>query len=294
MTMNEGGQPSHGGVLLPLLATASAMCCFQVGAAAAKQLYPAVGPLGAASLRLLLGTAVLFALVRPWRHWPSEKPPLLALFCLGVSMAAAMLFYYLAIERLPLGIALSIQMTGPMALAACMSSRPRDFGWVVLAAGGVWCLIGTEPLEGPIDPWGVACALVAAAGWAGYIVSGRIAERAFGSGTAALGVGVAALLVLPVGIAKVGAPLFAPELLPLAFLVAILTAAVPFSLELYAIGRMPQRTFAVLTSLEPAFAVMSGFIFLGEHLSLVQITGVALVIGASAGTVFSAKVPPPN
>ncbi|MBN8830444.1 MAG: EamA family transporter [Sphingomonadales bacterium] len=277
-------------VVLPLLAILAAMACFQMGAAAAKQLYPAIGPIGAASVRLLFGAAILLALVRPWRHWPAN-PPLLGLFGLGICMAATLLFFYLAIDHLPLAVAITIQImgpiVGPLLLAIVTSTRAADLLWVALAAGGLLCLLGAAPSDMPVNTIGLIYALIAAAGWAGYIVFGRMAGNAFGHGTAALSVAVAALAILPVGLAKVGAAMFAPALLPWALLVALLSAAIPFSLELFAMPRLPARTFAVLMSLEPAFAVLSGFAFLGEHLRLVQILGILLVIAASAGTVWS-------
>lgn len=276
--------------LVPLLAILVAMACFQMGAAAAKQLYPAVGPIGAATMRLVLGAVILLAIVRPWRSWPAN-PPLLALLGLGASMAATLLCFYLAIEHLPLGVALSIQIMGPLILAGVESRRKLDFLWVLLAAFGVFCLVGLEPADRQIDAVGVFYAVIAAAGWAGYILFGRAAGSSFGHATAALSVSVAALIILPIGLAKVGTAMFDAALLPWALLVALLSAAIPFSLELFAMPRLPARTFAVSMSLEPAFAVLSGLLFLGEHLSLIQIAGVLLVIGASAGSVRSSDRP---
>jgi inner membrane transporter RhtA len=270
--------------LLPLLAILLAMACFQMGAAAAKQLYPAIGPIGTASLRLLFGGIILLVLVRPWRYWPAN-PPLLPLVGLGACMGATLLCFYLAIEHLPLGVALSIQILGPLLVAIFSSSRVLDLLWVALAGTGIWCLLGVRASGLSV---GLVYGLVAAVGWAGYILFGRVVEPAFGKGTAALAVSVAALLVFPVGLVKVGTALFAPTLLPLALLVALLSAAIPFSLELFAMPRLPARTFAVSMSLEPAFAVLAGLIFLGEHLTWLQMAGIALVIGASAGSVLSA------
>jgi inner membrane transporter RhtA len=275
-------------VLIPLLAIMAAMACFQVGAAAAKQLYPAIGAIGAATVRLLLGAAILLVIVRPWRSWPAN-PPLLALLGLGASMAATLLFFYLAIDHLPLGVALSIQIMGPLLVAVFSSSRRSDYLWVALAAIGIWCLVDMGEGDKPISLLGLLYAVIAAAGWAGYILCGRAAGTAFGHGTAAVSVTVAALLVFPIGLATTGTAMFAPALLPWALVVALLSAAIPFSLELYAMPKVPARTFAVLMSLEPAFAVLSGFAFLGERLSPLQIAGVLLVMGGSAGTVWSSR-----
>jgi inner membrane transporter RhtA len=270
---------------LPVLSVVASTACFQFGAAFAKGLYPAIGPLGASALRLLFGAAILVILVRPWRRWPSS-PPWSALLGLGACVAGAILFFYLAIDRLPLGVAISIQSLGPLTLAAIKANRPAHLFWVVLAALGIWCLVGTDGLNGTMDIVGVGFALIAALAWAGYIIFGRAAAQGFGSTGACLSLCVAALFVVPVAIVQNGAALFALELLPLALLVAALSAAIPFSLELYALPRLPARNFAVLTSLEPAFAVLAGLLMLGEFLTLRQITGVALVIAASMGSVL--------
>lgn len=272
--------------LLPVLAVVVSTACFQFGAAFAKGLYPSIGPIGASSLRLLFAAMILLALMRPWRTWPAS-PPWGALIGLGCTVAGAILFFYLAIDRLPLGVAISLQSLGPLSLAAFKANRPAHLLWVGVAGLGIWCLVGAEGTQGPIDPIGVSFALIAAISWAGYIVFGRVTAQGFGSGGAALALCLAALLVLPVALYQNGPSLFAPALLPLALLVAVLSAAIPFSLELYALPRLPARNFAVLTSLEPAFAVLAGLLMLAEVLTVRQVTGVALVIAASMGSVVS-------
>jgi inner membrane transporter RhtA len=274
------------GVVLPLLAAVAAMACFQIGAALAKGLFPAVGPQGAAALRLGLGAVMLIALVRPWRRWPS-RAPLAGLIGLGLSMAAAIQFFYLAIGRLPLGVAIPLQFMGPLAVAVAGSRKASDLLWVAAAAGGVWALVGTGARSAHVDLIGVGYALAAATGWAGYILCGKAAGGIYGRSTASLATGIAALVVLPVGVAKAGAAIFAPALLPLALLVALVSTALPFSLELYALPRLPARTFATFTSLEPAFAGLSGLVLLGERLSVTQWLGIALVMTAAAGAAWS-------
>jgi inner membrane transporter RhtA len=271
---------------LPLLATLSAMAGFQTGAACAKTLFPAVGPQGAAALRLFLGALMLLAIARPWRNWP-RPAPVLPLLGLGAATAGAVVMFYLAQSRLPLGIAIALQFLGPLAVAVFGTRRPIDLVWAAMAAGGVWCLVGAGAGASSVDLVGVAFALCAAVAWASYILCGRAASSAFGGSTAALAASIAAILVLPVGIAQAGTALLSPALLPMALLVALLSTAIPFSLELYALPRLPARTFATFTSLEPAFGVLSGWVLLGQHLAITQIAGVGVVIIAAAGAAWS-------
>lgn len=272
--------------VLPLAAVLAAMACFQLGASFAKGLFPAVGPQGAATLRIVIAAVMLLAAIRPWRNWPA-KAPLWPLFGLGLSSAGAMLMFYEAISRLPQGVAIALQFLGPLAIALVGSRRPRDLVWAVLAGLGVWALVGRGVGEAPLNPVGVAWALGAAGGWAGYIVCGRAAGQAFGRSAAALATTVAAVLVLPVGIAHAGAALLDLRLAPLALAVALFSTAIPFSLELYAMPRLPARTFSVFASLEPAVGALCGFVLLHEALSPMQLAGLAAVIAAAAGAAWS-------
>ena len=274
------------GAALPVLAAVAAMASFQVGAAIAKSLFPSVGPQGAAALRLLLGAALLFVLVRPRRAWPAQAP-LLALFALGAAMGGTILMFYLAIQRLPLGAAVALQFLGPLAIALLGSRRVFDLLWAGLAGGGVWLLVGAGADAVALDPVGIACALGAAAGWGSYILlGGRVGAR-FGSSTAALALGLAGLIVLPAGLHEAGAALFSPALIPLALLVALFSSAIPFSLEFYALPRLPAKTFAVLMSLEPCFGVLSGLFLLNEALASAQVVGVVMVVTAAAGAAWA-------
>jgi inner membrane transporter RhtA len=234
---------------------------------------------------------MLVALTRPWRNWP-KNAALLPLCGLGLAMAATILLFYLAIERLPLGVAIALQFLGPLAVAVLGSRRPSDLLWAVLAGVGIWCLVDPMSADGTVDPLGIMFALGAAGGWAAYILLGRTAGASFGRATAALSVSIAGLLVLPVGVMNAGTALLDPELLPLALLVALLSAALPFSLELYALPRLPARTFAVFTSMEPGFAVLSGLLILDEKLAWAQMAGVVMVMIAAAGAASrAAKLP---
>lgn len=279
-------------LLAPLLAVIGATAAFQIGAALAKGLFPAVGPEGTAALRIALGALMLAALIRPWRNWPANAP-LLPMLGLGLTTAGAILFFYMALGRLPQGVAIALQFLGPLAVAIAGSHRPRDLVWAALAAAGVWALLARDLAAGPdgIDLLGVGFALAAAASWAAYIVWGQDASRAFGRATPALATAIAAVVIVPVGIAQAGLPaLLDPRLLPLALVVAVVSTAIPFTLEMYALPRLPARTFAVLTSLEPAFGALSGLVLLREALSLEQVGGVAAVMIAAAGAAWTGRV----
>jgi inner membrane transporter RhtA len=277
---------------LPFAAVIGATCAFQVGASIAKSLFPAVGPQGTAALRLILGAAMLIAVLRPWRNWPKDAP-LLPMAGLGLATAGAILFFYMALGRLPQGVAIALQFLGPLGVAIAGSRRASDLVWTALAAAGVWGLVGHDLMAGgprQLDLLGVAFALAAGASWAAYIVWGQAASRAFGHATPALAVGIATLAVVPVGVHHAGlAALIQPGLLPLALLVALVSTAIPFSLEMYALPRMPARTFAVLTSLEPAFGALSGLLLLHERLAPAQLIGICAVMAAAAGAAWSSK-----
>lgn len=280
-------------VALPYLATIFAMAAYQVGAAVAKGLFPAVGPQGAATLRLCMGAMVMIAVARPWRHWPTRADwP--AIVGLGLATAGAIFCFFSALERLPLGVAIAVQFLGPLSIAVFGSKRRTHLFWAVLAAIGVWCLVGMGARTGALDPVGLAWSLGSACCWAGYILFGRVASFS-GPAVGALATTIAALVILPLGVHHAGAALLSPSLLPIAVMVGVFSTALPFSLELYALPRMPARTFAVLMSLEPAFAVLSGLILLHERLAGAQILGIAMVMLAAAGSAATSQsIPAPQ
>lgn len=277
-------------ILLPVAAVIAATSAFQVGASLAKSLFPILGPQGTATLRIILGAAMMLAFIRPWRAWPA-KAPLLPLLGLGLAAAGAVLFFYMAIGRLPQGVAIALQFLGPLGVAVAHSRRTIDLLWTALAAAGVWGLVGQDMAAGAggLDPLGIVWALLAGASWAAYIVWGQAASRSFGRSTASLAVGIAALVILPVGVAQAGTSLLRVDLLPWALLVALISTAIPFSLEMYALPRLPAKTFAVLTSLEPAFGALFGLVLLHEQLSAFQLVGIAAVIAAAAGAAWTGR-----
>ena len=269
------------------------MISIQIGSALAKQLFPAVGPSGAVALRLAFATVLLFGAWRPWRLRPSKRQALVILVY-GLALGWMNFFFYLAIDRVPLGIAVALEFTGPLAVALTASRRSVDFVWVALAAAGLLALLPLGLDSKPLSGAGVGYALAAGACWALYILAGQRTGATHAGQTVALGTLAGALVIVPIGIVNNGAALFSPHLLPLACGVALLSGALPYSLEMLALTRLPTRTFGVLMSLEPALGALSGLLFLGERLTVLQWFALASIMAASAGSTVTSRDPPPG
>ena len=280
--------PRPTALLLPITLLVVAMTSIQCGAALAKSLFPLIGPEATTAQRLSLAALMLCIVMRPWRTRPNFAA-WRSLLGYGLSLGAMNLMFYMALKTVPLGIAVALEFTGPLALALLSSRRLLDFAWIGLAVFGLWLLLPDTSASDHLDPAGMALALGAGVCWALYIVFGQKAGAAHGAQTVAFGTLVAALLVFPVGLAKVGGALFSPDLLPVALGVALLSSALPYSLEMVALTRMPARTFSVLMSLEPAIATFSGLLFLSEKLSLNQWLAIAAIIIASAGAAATSR-----
>jgi inner membrane transporter RhtA len=281
-------------MLVPLAALLVAMVSVQTGAALVKGLFPRVGVAGATTLRLALASVMLLAVWRPWRRLPKARETR-SLLIYGVAMGVMNLCFYSALARIPLGIAVALEFSGPLAVAMAASHRAVDFAWVALAALGLVALLPLGLAHEPLSPAGIAFALAAGGCWALYIVFGQKAGSLHGGMTAALGTVIGALVIIPFGLAQAGAALLDPSLLPAACAVALLSSALPYSLEMFALTRLPTRTFGVLMSGEPALGALSGWCFLHEHLSLVQWAAVASIMLASAGsTITSRRAAPPT
>lgn len=265
-----------------------AMASYQCGAAIAKMLFPMVGAQGATAYRLVLGALILLVLRRPWRSRYAQSNKRV-LWGYGISIGVMNLVFYLALQRIPLGIAVAVEFTGPLALALFHSRRWLDVVWIGLVVMGLLLLLPPGNAPTRVDPIGVLYALAAGVGWACYIVLGQKAGAVYGTDAVAWGTSVAALVAFPIGVAHAGHALFTPSLLLPALGIAILSSALPYTLEMMAMTRLPTRTFGILLSLEPAFAALAGMIFLSEHLSLLQWFAIGAVIVASAGTVLSAR-----
>jgi len=274
----------------PIAAVILAMVSIQCGATLAKQLFPLVGAQGATTLRVSLAALIMAIATRPWRGWarPASVWPLLVY---GVALGGMNLTFYMALRTIPLGLAVALEFTGPLVVAVLASRRPTDFLWIGLAVLGLGLLLPHGLGSAALDPVGIGFALAAGLGWGLYIVFGQRAGAQFGRRTAALGTIIAALVVIPFGAAHAGLALLSPSILPLALVVALTTSALPYSLEMYGMTRLPQRSFGLLMSLEPALGALSGLVFLHERLTWLQIGAVAAIIAASAGSVATLRRP---
>jgi inner membrane transporter RhtA len=249
----------------------------QVGAAFAVTLFDDLGPAGAAFLRLAFAAVVLWAV---WR--PRLDGDLRLAGAFGVALGLMNWSIYEAMDRLPLGVAVTIEFAGPLLVAVIGSRRPLDGVWIALAAAGIVLL--ADPGGGSSDPLGVAFALAAAACWMAYIYLSKRTGAAFPGGSGlAIAMAVGALVVLPAGLIQAGGALAEPDLLGAALVVALASSVLPYSLELEALRRLPEAVFGVLMSLEPAVAALAGFVVLGQDLGAREVVAIGMVVAASAG-----------
>lgn len=266
----------------------------QTGASFAKGLFPAVGAAGATTLRLTLAAMVLLAIFQPWRQ-KLDASQWRAVLLYGAVMGAMNLFFYAALATIPLGVAVALEFTGPLAVALAGSRRPLDFAWIILAVAGLALLLPLGQSGGQIGIGGVLLALAAGACWAGYIIFGQRAGMGGGPHITALGVSIAAIIALPFGVATAGTALLDPAILPVALGVALLSSAIPYALDMVALPHIPSRLFGILMSGQPALGALSGFIILHENLSPWQSGGIIAIILASLGATvtIAREVPPP-
>lgn len=273
---------------LPILVILISMVSIQSGASLAKSLFPLVGAPGVTALRLALGTLILVIVFKPWRLRFAKAQRLPLLFY-GLSLGAMNYLFYLSLQRIPLGIAVALEFTGPLAVALFSSRRPVDFIWVILAVGGLWFLLPLGQNVAHVDLTGALLALGAGAGWAVYILSGRRAGEEHGPATVAMGSLIAAVVFVPLGAIQAADALWHWSLLPLGLAIAVLSTALPYSLEMIALTRLPTRTFGTLMSMEPALAALSGMVFLGETLTVNQTLALGAIIIASMGSTLTLR-----
>lgn len=280
--------------LFPIGLLLIAMASIQSGASLAKSMFPVVGAQGTTALRLIFASIIMLLLLRPWRA-RLDASTLRSVIIYGMALGGMNFLFYMSLRSVPLGIAVALEFTGPLAVALWASRRALDFVWIALAVVGLLLLIPVGQTGAGLDPIGAAYALGAGVCWALYILYGQKAGAQNGIQTAALGVVIAAIFVAPIGIAHAGSALLTPALLPVALGVAILSTALPYSLEMVALTRMPARTFGTLMSIEPAFGALSGLLFLGERLTAWQWLAILAIITASVGATLSMKreTPPP-
>ena len=263
------------------------------GTSLAKGLFPFVGAEGTTTYRLVFSTLLLMAFWRPWRRaWTWADVPILVLF--GATLGLMNLLFYNAIKTVPFGLAIAVEFTGPLAVALWSSKKPLDFVWIVLAVAGMGLILplgnasGADMQAAAIDPVGIAYALGAGACWAVYIVVGqRVADR-IGAFATPMGMLVAALLVTPVGISVAGSSLLNPAWMLAGLGIALLSSAIPYSLEMYSLKHLPKQTFSILLSLEPAVGALAGWLVLSEQLSTQQLGAIGLIMAASMGSAMTA------
>jgi inner membrane transporter RhtA len=274
----------------PTLLVLGAVASVQFGAALAKSLFDEIGPGGTVFLRVLFAALVLAVIWRPGLAGRSGADWRLILG-FGFALVAMNLSFYIALDRIPLGIAVTFEFVGPLGVAVAGSRRPLDLLWVALAAAGILLLSDFGGAD--LDSLGVGLALLAGAFWAAYILLSVRVGRAFQGGDGlALAMLAGGAMLAPVGVGDAGGDLLAPGVLLLGLAVAILSSAVPYTLEMEALRRMPAGVFGVLMSLEPAMAALAGFVVLGEGLASRELVAIGLVVTASAGAARNADVPP--
>jgi len=297
----------HAGRLpAPLIVAASAVSS-QCGSAVATRLITQVGAPGALTLRVVLAAAVLLVALRPrgltpaaLRRLPGRDLAVMVAF--GLVLAGMNLSFYEAISRVPLGVAVTVEFIGPLAVSVVGSRAWSHVIWALLAAGGVFLLASGDLFgtalpgaEHHLDVAGVGLALVAGACWAGYIVFNKETGRRFwGTSGLAGAMVVAAVVVAPVGAVTTGVALLRPEVLGIGLAVALLSSALPYSFEMAALRRVTPRAFGVLLSMAPGIAALAGLVILGQRLSGVEIAALILVVAANVGSTWhTARVASP-
>lgn len=279
---------SLGSILFPVGLLLIAMASVQSGASLAKSMFPLIGAQGTTTLRLVFASLILLLVLRPWRATLTAKS-LRTVIIYGIALGGMNFLFYMSLRTVPLGIAVALEFTGPLTVALLSSRRAIDFVWIILAVTGLLLLIPTGESGANIDLTGIGYALGAGVCWAMYIVSGQKAGADNGIQTAALGVLIAAIFIAPIGIVHTGSALLNPALLTTALGVAILSTALPYSLEMMALTRLPARTFSTLMSIEPAFGALSGLLFLHESLTLTQWLAIGSIILASVGATLTMR-----
>ncbi len=269
------------------------MCCIQAGASVAKGLFPVIGPVAVTTLRLGFATLMMLGIWRPWRT-PVRRENRRFILAYGIALGCMNASFYAALSRIPLGVAVALEFTGPLGVALLASRRSSDYLWVVLAIAGVLLLLPMGAGTARLDSIGVAFALAAGLFWAGYIVFGQRAGAGAGASGPAVAYGslIATAIVAPFGVAQGGGAMFATTILPAALALALLSSAIPYSLEMISMTRLPAKTFGVLMSAEPGIGAIAGLLLLKERLSMTQVIAIVLIVVASVGIVVTHESPP--
>lgn len=274
--------------LLAPLAVLGSVISLCVGSSYAKSLFPVLGAQGVTAFRVGFAAVMLLAVWRPWRIALTVQDARRILLY-GVTLGLMNLSFYMAIRTLPIGIAIALEFTGPLALAMFASRRAIDFLWIACAAVGLLLLLPLHHDASALDPTGLLFIFAAALLWALYIVFGQRAGSAHAGQVTSLGLLTAACVVMPFGAAHAAAALLSPQLMVLGLAVAVLSSAIPYSLEMFALKRLPKQTFGILLSTEPAVGAISGWLILDETLSMIQLVAIACIIVASVGSTLTIK-----
>lgn len=270
---------------LGVFAVASSLIAQNAGAAFAKHLFPVLGATGMTALRVSLAALIVLAL--RWKHLKMpERNQFGPLLGYGASLGIMNLCIYLAFERIPIGIAVGIEIIGPISVALISARRGLDYFWLALAVFGLLMLLPIWT-DARLDLIGIAFALCAALCWAAYILFGQRISDSLGSDAVAWGMLIATGIALPVGLADAGTSIFAPKLFLSGLAIAALSSALPYLLEIRAMRMLPPSSFAIMLSAAPAVAALSGFLILGEQLSLKQACAIGAIMIASGGTALT-------
>lgn len=272
----------------PVLAVLGSVTALGVGTSLAKQLFPVVGAQGTSALRVGFAALILVCIWRPWR-WPLNRQNALALLAFGTALGGMNLMFYMALRDIPFGLAVAIEFSGPLAVAIYYSRRAVDFVWLVLAVIGLAMILplGVHSQGVQLSAVGIACALGAAICWALYIVLGRRLGHIPSGQAVSLGLLCAALVVVPFGVAEAGAKLLTPSILLFGLMVAAISSALPYTLEMMALRRLPPATFGIALATEPAIAALMGMLLLSENLSPMQWAAIACIMAAAMGSAMT-------
>ncbi len=273
---------------IPYAALLAAILTFCLGTSFAKSLFPLVGAEGTTAYRVGFAALILLAVMRPWRTPLKRRDPL-RIIPYGVALGTMNLCFYLSLRTIPLGLAIAIEFLGPLTVSLLYSRRSIQFGMVGLAVAGLLLLLPWRPTDHALDTTEILFALAAALCWALYIVFGKRTAHLPSGQTVALGMVSAAIVVVPVGIHQAGAALLTPGWIVMGLAAALLSSAIPYSLEMVALKSIPASSLGVLLSIEPAVGAIIGATVLGEVLTGLQWFAVALVVGASIGMVLTSK-----
>ncbi len=272
----------------PVLAVLGAIIAMTVGTSYGKELFPAIGAEGTATVRVAYSAIILLAIWRPWRSQLTAND-FKAIALYGATLGLMNLMFYLSLVTLPIGIAIAIEFTGPLSVAVYSSRKLIDFVWIGLAVVGLLLLLPLTADAEAINPIGVGFAVASAILWALYIIFGKRVGHLHAGVSTSWGMLFATMVVVPVGIFRAGAELVGPTVLLPGFILALASSAIPYTLEMFALKRLPKNTFGILLSMEPAVGALAGLIILHEQLSLIQWIAIGCIVAASIGSSLGAK-----